>query len=208
MAKIYDVWPFDADEALRRRQETALEIGKPVEKVVSLGYDVTEGWLIFKKTIHVDCPMRFILIPAGEFMMGSPTNEAGRRENEGPLHRVRISKPFYMSVAPVTEGQFNALMGKPPRPGKLDPELPVSTVSFQDWQDFAKKLSGQEFVKARLAREAEWEYACRAGSDAAYFFGSEDIGLAAHAVQGLKDPPRIPVGTKAPNAWGDRKSVV
>ncbi|MGD0092499.1 MAG: formylglycine-generating enzyme family protein, partial [Planctomycetota bacterium] len=106
--------------------------------------------------------MKWAFIPAGEFDMGSPADEKGR-EGEEALHRVKISKPFRMSVTEVTQGQWQAVMGQ--RRGNFTGDnLPVEGVSWQDAVAFCEKLSALEKKKCRLPTEAEWEYACRAGS--------------------------------------------
>jgi formylglycine-generating enzyme required for sulfatase activity len=116
-------------------------------------------------------PMEFVLVPAGEFMMGSPESEAGRSSFEGPRHLVRITKPFYLSKYEVTQAQWKAVMGHNPSKFKGD-DLPVEQVSWTDCTEFVRKLNktvkGLEF---RLPSEAQWEYACRAGTTGPFHFG-------------------------------------
>jgi uncharacterized protein (TIGR02996 family) len=124
--------------------------------------------------------MRLALVPAGKFLMGSPDKEKERSDDEGPRHEVEISQAFYLGVFPVTQEQYQKVMGKNPSwfsakgEGKdevkgLDTsEFPVEQVSWHDAKKFCKKLSAlpQEKEKKRLYRlptEAEWEYACRGG---------------------------------------------
>jgi formylglycine-generating enzyme required for sulfatase activity/tRNA A-37 threonylcarbamoyl transferase component Bud32 len=115
--------------------------------------------------------MKLILIPEGEFMMGSPGTEAGRRSDEGPQHKVRITKPFYLGAFEVTQQQYQAIMGK--NPAKFEGETnPVESVSWNMAVPFCKRLSQKEGVEYRLPTEAEWEYACRAGSTTPFYTGA------------------------------------
>ena len=119
--------------------------------------------------------MKLKLIPAGEFMMGSPADE------EGPVHRVRITKPYYLGIHEVTQGQFEEVMGTSPWKGqsavKEGAGYAASYVSWDDAVEFCKKLSAKEGREYRLPTEAEWEYACRAGSGTRYSFGDDESGL-------------------------------
>ncbi|MDK2940248.1 MAG: hypothetical protein PWQ51_2413 [Methanolobus sp.] len=111
--------------------------------------------------------MQFMKIPAGDFMMGSNIYVS-----EGPIHRVSISKPFYFGKYPVTQKEWKAVMGSNPSRFKGD-DYPVESVSWDDVQEFVKKLNSKEGVTAyRLPYESEWEYACRAGTTTSYFFGN------------------------------------
>lgn len=115
--------------------------------------------------------MRFVRIPAGSFVMGSPTSEMGRQWNE-TQHRVIISKSFYLGETEVTQGQWNQLVSPNPSSFKLGKSFPVDSVSWDDamaFIDFLNKWEGTN--KYRLPTEAEWEYACRAGSTTAYAAG-------------------------------------
>ncbi|MBM3297156.1 MAG: formylglycine-generating enzyme family protein [Candidatus Aminicenantes bacterium] len=143
--------------------------------------------------------MEFMLIPAGSFLMGSNTGE----EDEKPVHRVTITKPFYMGKYEVTQEQWQALMGSNPSRFK-GPKNPVEQVSWFDCRAFLAKLKSKASGKnPRLPTEAEWEYACRAGSRSEYSFGDRDADLRRYAWygQGLSGSTH-PVGEKEPNAWG------
>ncbi|MBW2584237.1 MAG: formylglycine-generating enzyme family protein [Deltaproteobacteria bacterium] len=109
--------------------------------------------------------MEFVLIKPGKFLMGSPEDEPGRYTGER-LHRVNLTKPFYLLTTEVTQGQWQALMGKNPSSHKrCGDSCPVEQVSWEDAQRFIRKLNQKEGTdKYRLPTEAEWEYACRAGS--------------------------------------------
>ncbi|HOX37071.1 MAG TPA: formylglycine-generating enzyme family protein [Candidatus Brocadiia bacterium] len=142
--------------------------------------------------------VRFRLIPAGEFIMGSDRE----REIEKPTHRIRITKAFYMGVTPVTNEQYEELMGKSPSltPGARNP---VEQVKWIDTQRFCSRLSEKEKRIYRLPTEAEWEYACRAGTTSDFYFGDDedDIGKHAWYVRNSDEHPHE-VGLKPPNPWG------
>jgi len=146
--------------------------------------------------------MKLIPIPAGQFMMGSPDSELGHDEFEG-RHEVTLSKPFYMGVTEVTQAQYQAIMGTNPSLFKGEAN-PVDSVSWNEATEFCKKLSGKTRQAARLPTEAEWEYACRAGSKTSYCFGDTDEGLRDYAwYNGADfDGKTHSVGRKKPNAWG------
>ena len=149
--------------------------------------------------------MEFVLIPAGEFEMGSPSSETGRSDNEGPVHRVTISQTFYLGKYEVTQEQWEAVMGSNPsyffRCGST---CPVEQVSWEDVQGFIEELNQREGVgRYRLPTEAEWEYAARAGTQTAYHFGNAGnrLGLYGWYDDNSGGRPH-PVGGKRPNAWG------
>ncbi len=141
-------------------------------------------------------------IPPGEFAMGSPVDEDGHAPNEEPVRRVRISKAFYLSRFEITRGQYRAVMGEAPRGAGVD-TLPVSQIPYADAREFARRLSGIANVEVRLPTEAQWEYACRAGSRTRYYSGSSeaDLGRVAWYSENSKEKAH-PVGQKQPNAWG------
>jgi len=146
--------------------------------------------------------MKMVLIPAGKFMMGSPDSEQGRSEEEGPQHKVTISKPFYVGVTEVTQAQYEAVMGTNPSKFK-GATNPVEMVSWNDATEFCKKLSEKTRQAVRLPTEAEWEYACRAGSQTLFSFGDVDSALGDFAwYWGNSGSQSHPVGQKRPNAWG------
>jgi formylglycine-generating enzyme required for sulfatase activity len=115
--------------------------------------------------------MEFVLVPAGEFTMGSPQEEAGREGGEGPQREVRITRPFYIGASVVTQEQYGSVMGRDPskHPGA---RRPVESVSWDDAVGFCARLS-QDGRTYRLPTEAEWEYACRAGATTAYCYGDD-----------------------------------
>jgi formylglycine-generating enzyme required for sulfatase activity len=108
-------------------------------------------------------------IPGGTFMMGSPENEAGRQNNESPQHQVTVPS-FFIGKYPVTQAQYQAIMGTNPSYFKGS-KRPVETVRWNDAVTFCEKLSQKTGKTYRLPSEAEWEYACRAGTTTPFHFG-------------------------------------
>jgi formylglycine-generating enzyme required for sulfatase activity len=124
--------------------------------------------------------MKFVLIPAGTFSMGSGEGEAMARANEMPRHEVIITKPYYLGVTPVTQDLYRAAIGENPSrftaPAGGSPQHPVERVSWDDAVAFCRTLSSMpdehEAKRVyRLPTEAEWEYACRAGGSTVFAFG-------------------------------------
>lgn len=147
--------------------------------------------------------MEFVLIPVGEFKMGSPDDEVGRYDNEGPVQNETIKNPFKLGKYPVTQKQWIAVMGSNPSSFKGD-DLPVEYVSWDDVQEFITKLNEMEGTdKYRLPSEAEWEYACRAGTNTRYSFGDDESKLGDYAWYSDNSGSKThPVGQKNPNSWG------
>ena len=153
------------------------------------------------------------LLPAGTFTMGQPGGDTA----ETP-HRVTLTKPFYMGVHEVTNAQWKQVMGSVPSEpwwalGSVpshwrDDDRPVEKLMWAHAEEFCKKLSAlPEERKAgrfyRLPTEAEWEYACRAGTDTTYSFGDDDSQLGEYGwFEGNAGNETHPVGQKKPNAWG------
>ena len=163
--------------------------------------------------------MKFVPIPDGSFMMGSPRDEQGRYNDE-TLHKVTITKPFYMQTTQVTQAQWEAVMEH--NPSRFDiqgDDCPVERVSWDDVQEFIEKLNMRENTdQYRLPTEAEWEYACRAGSKTKYCFGDDDddgmVGMIFSKLRAASELEEyawykknsedmtLPVGQKKPNDWG------
>jgi formylglycine-generating enzyme required for sulfatase activity len=153
-----------------------------------------------EKVVTNSIGMKLVLIPAGEFMMGSPDSDV---KAEKPQHPVRITKPFYLGVNAVTQEQYERLMSNNPSYFKGDPQRPVETVAWDDAVAFCQTLSKKEGVTYRLPTEAEWEYACRAGTTTRYGFGDDPKNMSDYAwCKQNSDGNTHPVGQKKPNAWG------
>ncbi len=157
----------------------------------------------YQKTITNSIGMEFVLISAGEFDMGSPSNEAGRYDDEGPVHRVKISKAFYMGKYEVTQKQWRDVMGTDPSHFKGD-NLPVESVARKSVQEFIRKLNEKEGTnKYRLPSEAEWEYTARSGTTTPYFFGDDETRVGDYAwYYDNSGSETHEVGQKKPNPWG------
>jgi formylglycine-generating enzyme required for sulfatase activity len=232
------VAPFDATQAKQQQEAWAKHLEVSVEQTNSIG-------------------MRLVLIPPGEFEMGSTPDEIqwaleeGKKyavdkhypehvPTESPRHHVKISKPFYLATYPVTQAEYEKVMGvnpsaftekqidastfKPPLPemevkprlddckkvvGKDTRRNPVETVNWDEAVEFCQTLSAMPAERAarrvyRLPTEAEWEYACRAGTTTRWYCGDDESGLADVAWLGKSAGSGMthPVGQKRPNAWG------
>ena len=157
------------------------------------------------KEIANSIGMKLVLIHPGSFTMGSPDDEVGRRLDE-TLHEVTLSKSYYLGAYEVTQGEYEKVMGSNPSRIK-GAKNPVETVSWDDAVSFCKKLSEMPEEKAagrsyRLPTEAEWEYACRAGSTTSYSFGDAASQLDDYAWYGKSGGTTHAVGLKKPNALG------
>jgi formylglycine-generating enzyme required for sulfatase activity len=157
--------------------------------------------------------MQFVEIPAGSFTMGSPPNEQDRKADE-TAHEVVISKPFYLGVHEVNQECYRRVTGKNPSVFTLDlrsggPNHPVENVSWNEAVAFCVQLSALPEEKSagrsyRLPTEAEWEYACRAGTTTAYSTG-ETLSRSSANVRRSPETAggrTLNVGSKDPNAWG------
>ena len=115
--------------------------------------------------------IEMVLVLPGEFLMGSPTSEAGRGEDEGPQHRVRLTRPFYLGVTEVSQAEWKRLMG--PTPTFFEGEDRPIDPPLRDVESFLEKAHAGApagIPPLRLPTEAEWEYACRAGTDGPWHF--------------------------------------
>ena len=171
------------------------------------------------RTIVNSIGMKLLLVPPGSFLMGSPEDEQDRWYNEGPVHLVHISTGFYMGSTEVTQGQYLTVMGANPSffaGGRFGVDLnrPVEQVSWTNAAAFCARLSDLEGRTYRLPTEAEWEYACRAGTSTRFSFGDAPLcgvqcSPCAEADEFVwwcgdspLDGPTKAVGLKAPNPWG------
>ncbi|NJM62144.1 MAG: formylglycine-generating enzyme family protein [Oscillatoriales cyanobacterium RU_3_3] len=140
--------------------------------------------------------LEMVYIPGGTFMMGSPNSEAGRDDDESPQHQVTVSA-FYAGKYPITQAQWGAVMGDNPSYFKGE-KRPVEQVSWYDAVEFCEKLSETTGKTYRLLSEAEWEYACRAGTTTPFHFG-ETITPELVNYNGNESTD---VGSFPPNAFG------
>ena len=165
--------------------------------------------------------MKLVLIPKGSFIMGSPTSEKGRRGADETQHEVTLTNDYYLGVFEVTQAQYLKVMGENPSyfqglslAGDSN-NHPVDSVTWDDAVAFCKKLSDLPEEKEagrlyRLPTEAEWEYACRAGSNTTYYFHDDSRVLPINgwyiensSKNLFEGPPHThPVGQLNPNAWG------
>ena len=166
------VAPFNSDQANAHQKAWADKLGVPVQITNYVG-------------------MKLNLIPPGEFMMGSPRSETDR-DNDEIQHLVRVTKPFYLSAYETTKEQYENVKDNP-----FDASVQIlikgedklaTRVTWYEAVAFCRKLSNQEGMEYRLPTEAEWEYACRAGTTTAYSFGD--------------DGGKLPQFALKPNAWG------
>lgn len=151
----------------------------------------------------------FRWIPPGRFLMGSPLDELGRWNDEGPQARREVAG-FWLATTPVTQEQWLALRAVNPSHYARRGRYPVESVDWQQAVDFARELAEKASMPLRLPTEAEWEYACRAGATAALYSGKElmsEYGACANLDElGWYDEnsgsSSHEVGGKLPNAWG------
>jgi len=146
-----------------------------------------------------DVKLEMVLVLAGKFKMGSPASEKDRSDDE-TQHEVTLTKPFYMGKYEVTQEQWQAVMGN--NPSKIKgKKSPVTNVSWIDCQEFIKKLNEKTNGEYRLPTEAEWEFACRAGSTTAYSFGDKITPKDANIFESKIGKP-VAVGSYKPNEFG------
>lgn len=160
---------------------------------------------MFPITDNLD--MAFVKIPKGSFMMGSP--EKDKQEIDGPQHLVTISKAFYIGVYEVTQRQWNKVMGRISWSTHSHfagrPDNPIEDISWQQVQEFLEKINARGEGVFRLPTEAEWEYACRAGTTTRCYWGDDPKQTLVDKYAwrgGYPDGTTHPVGQKLPNPWG------
>ena len=149
-------------------------------------------------TLPGGATMEMIWCEPGSFMMGSPVTESGRFDDE-PLHRVTLTKGFWLGKYEVTQRQWQSVMGDNPSKFK-DPDRPVERVSWNDCNAFVRKVNASLGGVARFPTEAEWEYACRAGSGKAVSGNGMLMDMAWYDANSGNETH--PVGTNQPNSWG------
>jgi uncharacterized protein (TIGR02996 family) len=146
--------------------------------------------------------LTFVLIPPGRFWMGSPGGESGRYENESPRHQVDLTRPFWLATTPITQRQWKAIMRLPGSQHR-GADRPVTRMSWYECLDVCRQLTERASRPLRLPTEAEWEYACRAGTTTPFYSGADEDS--ANKVGWHKNTPSErtqQTGRKQPNAWG------
>ena len=163
-------------------------------------------------TAHGSATQRLRWIEPGSFWMGSPDDEPERLDREGPRHRVSLTQGFWLADSACTQALWQAAMGNNPSHFQGDAQRPVERVSWNEVQDFLRRLENLlPGCRADLPSEAQWEYACRAGTDTPFSFGAQ-IGPEqvnyngnfpyAAGEKGLNRTQTVAVKSLPPNAWG------
>ena len=220
-------------------KENGKEALKLLEEALKLYPDNAEALALQKKITGYYGPnpgdlitnsigMKLVWIPAGEFMMGSPSSEKDRYDDEGPQHRVKISKGFYIGIYEVTVGQYLEYLNSDRDSSGVDfsdkdcpvkktgsryvlsvnkfgsnESQPMVEVSWHGAQKFCDWLSRKENKIYRLPTEAEWEYACRAGAQTRFCFGDNETSLGDYAWYTNNSGSKThQVGQKKPNGFG------
>ena len=183
--------PAPATYSLWDGKETQAEYAKRAGiKDVEIALDLGKG-----------VKMKLILIPAGEFTMGSKADVPRVTAAEVPAHEVAITRPFYMSVTEVTQGQYEAVTGSNPSRFKRA-DKPVEDLTWPEAEAFCKAASARVARPVALPTEAQWEYACRAGTDTLFYWGDDEKPLFDYTWRGSHNAGPGPVAQKKPNAWG------
>ena len=186
------VAPFSEDRARELQNSWSRYDGVPVEFVDAVG-------------------IKMRLIPPGEFLMGAADDEPARHDGEGPQHKVRLTTPFFIGISEITQKQWFDVMGS--RPWQFQPSVtegdnyPASYVDWLGATEFCRQISERSGHRYRLPTEAEWEYACRAGTTTTWYFGNDVAGLDAHGwldTNTLNNgkPSAQEVAPKKPNPFG------
>ena len=152
-----------------------------------------------KQSVENQVGMSFVLIRSGEFNMGTASGFGF--DDEKPQHRIKITKPFYLGKYEVSVGEFEQVMSWAPVSG--DPNEPVSQVTFEQAETFCRRLCNLDNHTYRLPTEAEWEFACRAGSETKWSFGDEVMDTARYAWYSFNSTSQVQQrGSKLPNDFG------
>jgi eukaryotic-like serine/threonine-protein kinase len=165
---------------------------------------------IYTEALGNGVALKMVNIPGGKFMMGSPESEKNREAYESPQEQVTVTE-FYLAQTLVTQAQYQAIMDNNPSNFKGNDKLPVDSVNWLDAMEFCEKLSQKTSRAYRLPSEAEWEYACRAGSKTPYAFGATINPSVVNydgnypyggAAKGVSRQKTTPVGSFPPNRFG------
>jgi len=169
--------------------------------MVELGRDAHGAWAT---TMVSGVEVKFRWCPPGKFLMGSPATEEGRFGDEGPQHEVELTRGFWLGETPVTQSLWQAVMGSNPS-GFQGGDRPVEQVSWEDCQQFMSRANGvQAGLAVRLPTEAEWEYACRAGTKGPTWLGKNSAAVLNRIAWYTENSGKQtqPVKRKESNPWG------
>lgn len=208
-------FPGCSKQSSENVNKNSTQTSKSPSLVDKLRAPVPKGWTSQTRKVEVATPqgdesrnityykwgnygIEFVLIPSGEFMMGNDRSY----ENEGPAHRVRITKPFYMGAYEITQAQYFEIMGANPSRFQRGGDYPVDNVEDNAAMHFGSRLSDKLGMVVRLPTEAEWEYACRAGSTTKFYFGNDRLEKEKYTrILDVYDEPHS-IGWFKPNAGG------
>lgn len=192
------------NEGLRLGFTSMAEYDSRIRHPITLGMPTGADAEVFINDAEIEMKM----VPTGAFVMGSTFID---HHTEQPIHAVSFRANFWMGTTPVTQRQWESVMGDNPSKYKDRPNsenLPVDNVSWEECQLFLNKLNEYECARGacgsyRLPSESEWEYVCRAGSDTRWSFGDDEDDLPSHCwfSENSDDHPQQ-VGRKLPNPWG------
>ena len=196
--------PWDIDTLYCRRGFTPVSVSRLFDNKIEPLLDADRPEAPFKN---------FVWIAPGSFTMGSESNETGRGSDEGPQTAVTITRGFWMSQFEVTQAEYIETTGSNPSTFTKDPQQPVEKVNWHEAVAYCRQLTAEATEAGtlpqgyifRLPTEAEWEYACRAGTSTRFSYGDDpsdsELGETAWYVENSNSSPH-PVGQLAPNPWG------
>jgi formylglycine-generating enzyme required for sulfatase activity len=215
-SKLEEIYGSDIKDVLRLNAQGAVEPGRPAMQWEPIRlHPVSAFRLVPELRLLLPGGVRLDLVPiqAGRFMMGSPEGQG--KDDEWPVHLVRISRAFYLGKFPVTQEQYTAVMSVNPSRFPLSPPHPVDNISWLEAREFCRRVGlhvSQQTDRSSgapvaiesigLPTEAEWEFACRAGTQTLFSFGDEPRQMEEHGWFD-KNSGRTTqaVGQKKPNAW-------